>query len=121
MTHSLPIPANPGAAATATLFDHGVLPKASSGTMAVQKRARISLVLFANEVVTVFHKWGARGSSNLRTINGAGTGEASTANVLFVKDFLLLPGRNQITLVTTTGPTTWELDAEMTEDRVVGT
>lgn len=119
MTHSLPIPANPGAAGTATLFDQGVLKRDSSGTMAVQKRMRISLALFANEVVTVFHKWGARGSSNLRAANGAG-GEATTANVLFTKDILLLPGRNQITIVTTTAPTTWELDAEMTEDRSPG-
>jgi hypothetical protein len=110
MRTSRSAPANPGATATATILDTG--PK-EAGAGDSRNTQRFRCVIYADQVVTFRHRWAAPGSSNLRVVNGAGSGEATTASVAKDFDKPLLPGRNVFDIVTTTGPTVWEVAAEV--------
>jgi hypothetical protein len=104
-------PANPGGSATATIYDRKI--DAAGGNTP----RRIRVVAYVDQDATFYVKWAARNSSNLRTYNGGGSGETITANVLFERDVLCLPGRLQVTIVTGTIPTVWEVDAEAVFDQ----
>lgn len=121
MAKPVPIapPANPGASATATIYDNGEIPV---GFVSEQRRgySRVRIACYLSHAATLYVKWGAPGSANLRTVNGGGAGEAIAATTYFQRDILLQPGRNQITIVTVTTPTTWEVGVEAVEDQALG-
>jgi hypothetical protein len=118
--------ANPGASDTAIVYDDISTIERTAGITSIGydkiggKGKRVTLVLFVNQDVTVYHKWAAYGSTNLRTFNGDGSGEAVSASTLTELDFLMLPGRNQISIATGTAPTTWEVCAEIIDERGIG-
>jgi hypothetical protein len=112
MTHNIPAPANPGGSADATVYDTGAVAAKTD----VRQRHRIVVAAYVDQAATFKHKWAAPGSSNLRTMNGGGAGETITASTPFVRDVLLLPGRNQLIITTGTIPTVWEIGAELLTD-----
>lgn len=121
MRHPLKPPANPGASGTATVYDSDPNGLPADGTGKVTGDCeRVSVAVFTNVGdATLFCKWQAPGSSSLRTFNGGGLGEVIPANTFFQRDVLMMPGRNQITIVTVTGPTTWEVGAERIAGRAL--
>jgi hypothetical protein len=105
----------PGGSATVTLFDTGAIQANATAQQMTKDMRRVRLVVFADQAATFFIKWAAPGSANLRTMNGPATppaGETMAASVPFERDVLLLPGRTQITIVTGTGPTVFEVAIE---------
>lgn len=88
---------------------------------AAMDNRRVMVAAFMNQAATVFHEVYlplADGtlSATPRVVNGSG--DAITGSTLFKKDYLLQPGRNVIRIATTTLPTTWEVGARVTPDRV---
>lgn len=110
---------NPGASATATIYDSGAPPVGSRQVPGGAEVVRVRVAVFMDQAATFFCKWAAPGSSNLRTFNGGGSGEAISVNTFFERDVLMMPGRNQITIVTVTGPTVWEVGAELVDDQAL--
>lgn len=96
-------PANPGANGTATLYDD-VNVSSTEGT----NKARVKLTLFADQVVTVKVEWSDAAAGTLRQVSST----ATTANTLYDQTIRLKPGRNKITIITTTAPTVWQVAAE---------
>lgn len=108
-------PANPGASATATIVaDPG--DRAFSGG---NNLARVRIACYLSHAATLYCKWASKGGT-LRTWNGAGSGETIPATTFFQRDIKLMPGRNQITIVTGTACTTWEVAVDGTTDQALG-
>lgn len=97
-------PANPGAAATATIYET---------TSATTQPKRVRVACYIDAAATFYCKWKPRSGATWRTFNGTGSGESIAATTFFERDVLLMPGLNQITIVTGAGPTVWEVDAEL--------
>lgn len=103
-------PANPGASATATLFDSGAVELRGRGQPT--DAAGVLGVVYSDVVVTIRHRWAAPGSANLRTLATVPTVAATPMPY----GFALRPGRNVIEVVTTTGPADWEVSCEISND-----
>lgn len=109
MRHPSKALTNPGAAATATIYDEGnkggevTAPKATDLQM-------FRLSLFADQIINVRHSVQAPGATNFRNV---GTDTPSTASTHLLYERNLVPGRNRFQLVTTTGPTTFEASYEL--------
>jgi hypothetical protein len=104
----------PGGSTTVTLYDTGAIQGNVNGGTARDMR-RVRLVVFTDAAATYLIKWSAPGSANLRTMNGPATppaGETIAANNPFERDVLLLPGRTQITVLTGSAPTVFEVGIE---------
>ena len=122
--HMLPQVANPGGSGTAVLYDClTALNAAESYTSipaqnnAVGNRSqRFTAIAYLSHAATFKHEWAARGSTNLRTVNGNGSGESISATTLFIRSCFLLPGRNKFTIVTGTKPTTWEVECHLNDN-----
>lgn len=108
-------PANPGASATATLFDNNAI-----NGMGVPLLSRINVTAFIDQDCTFKHEWSSTATGTLRTVNGAGSGETMTASVLFERDVMLLPGRNKISITTATAPSTWQVSIGGETERALG-
>lgn len=124
MRTPLAAPANPGAAADATIWDDGPTAAAayqkrpvSPGRGMPTEAARVRVAVFMDQNATFKVDWFAPGSTNARRVNGGGAGEAITLNVLFTRDVLLQPGRTKIYITTATAPTVWEVGAEVVDDQ----
>ncbi len=113
VTRPLPYTAGvPGGSATVVLYDTGAVQGNVNGGTARDMR-RVRLVIFMDQAATFLIKWAAPGSANLRTLNGpANAGEPISASVGFERDVLLLPGRMQLSVVTGTAPTVFEVGME---------
>lgn len=113
----LPPTANPGNSGTATLYDtmdsrQTFVTKDEMKDGAARRFKVVAYVTAQN--ATLFHQWAAFGSTNLRTVNGSGSGETVTGGTLFKGNYLLLPGRNLFTLVNGgTAPTLYEVSCEL--------
>ena len=114
-------PSNPGASATATLWDStwdvGGTKTSLTRRDAYRHIQRITVTVFADQVVTVFFDGVEPGSTTFRTINGGGLGEATTASAYFSRDFFKTGTDVRVRIVTTTGPTVWEVSCRLSEDR----
>lgn len=116
-------PANPGASSSAILWDstYGLAggapvlntqgPYRRMPWAAHWKRALVTIT--ADQVVTLFARSLASGSTTWRTYNGTGSGEATTANVFFERDIYLVGDDVQLYIATTTGPTVWEVSIKL--------
>ena len=117
----LPSPANPGASASATVYDTGdPLSKNRSPNAQQRKRCRVACYLdVTNAKLTV--KWTSPGSTNLHTVAemSIDNGGSPAAAGFFQRDVLLEPGRTVITIDTTTDPSTWEVGAELVDDQAL--
>lgn len=121
--HSLPQPANPGASATAVVYDdlanlntyESLTSIPSAATNIGSRYQRATVVCYLSHAATFKHEWAARGSTNLRVVNGNGAGEAIPATTLFERSCFLLPGRNKLTINTGTACTTWEVEAHLND------
>jgi hypothetical protein len=112
------VPANNG---TSVLFDQETVLAQDFRRTATHGYQRIRVVFFFNQAVTYYHSWAGINSTTLRVANGNAAGEAVPASTLFVRDELLLPGRNQISIVAgATAPTTWEIAMEAVLEANVG-
>ena len=114
----LPQKANPGNGGTASLYDNmpdTLTMLAGPDDMKDVNMRRFKVVAYVTaENATFYQQWAAFGSTNLRTINGSGSGETITAGTLFERNCLLLPGRNVFTIVNgATAPTVWEVSSEL--------
>jgi hypothetical protein len=105
-----PIP-NPGAAATVIMFDDGAkegLPQKGQPTEALWYR----LSLFADQVVNIEQMNAPPGSATLRRVGALEPTDGATIETYERK---LWPGRNVFRVVTTTGPGTWEMGHETSD------
>ncbi len=104
---------NPGANATKVLYDesaNGVKPQP------VQRdKRRVIVNVYANQIVTVTHTVILPGGTTPRAVNGAG--DATTSSTLFSKDYVMQAGQNILSIVTTTGPTTFECGGRLVTER----
>lgn len=117
-------PANPGLNGTATLLDTTTLPNGATtltnrGTLAKLGVRRALVTILADQVVTFKASTIATGSTTWRVYNGSGSGEATTANVFFERDVLLMGDDALLTIVCTTAPTVWEVTISLVTDRAL--
>lgn len=99
----------PGGAATVVLYDTGAIQPNSLPTKDMR---RVRIVIFTDAAATFLIKWASPGGAALRTMNGIATppaGETIAANNPFERDVLLLPGRTQISVLTGSAPTVFEV------------
>lgn len=113
-------PANPGASATAILWDstYGLLGTPVLNTPGPYRRTwtqwkRATVTVWADQIVTVSAKSLASGSTTWRTFNGTGAGEATAVSTYWERDIFLLGDDQQISITTTTAPTVWEVSIKM--------
>lgn len=85
-------------------------------TKPTSSQRRITVDIFANQIVTVFHEILLPGSATWRIVNTGG--DATTASTLFDKDYYFRAGLNRIRIAATTAPTTWEAAGRLMEGRV---
>lgn len=116
-------PANPGLNGNAILWDstYGLAggtpvlntqgPYRRMSWSAHWKRALVTIM--ADQIVTLFARTLASGSTTWRTFNGGGSGEATTANVLFERDIYLMGDDVQLYIAATTAPTVWEVSIKL--------
>ncbi len=118
-------PANPGASATAVIFDttYGLLGTPVAGTPGSYRRMpwatrwkRALVTIFADQAVTFLAKTLASGSTTWRTFNGSGSGETAVASTLFERDVYLMGDDWQLSITTGTAPTTWEVSVKFRSD-----
>ena len=113
----LPAVSNPGDSGTATLYDSmdSRMTTMSKDDMKDATARRFKVVAYlTGQNATFYQQWAAFGSSNLRTVNGSGSGETITAGTLFERNCLMLPGRNVFTIVNgSTAPTVYEVSCEL--------
>ncbi len=102
--------ANPGASADAILYSE-------SADVSVRSERRAIVNIYANQVVTVFHEIQLVAAGTWRVVNNSGSGDATTANTLFDKDYVFKAGRNRIRIAVTTAPTTWEVSGRLCTER----
>lgn len=79
---------------------------------------RIEVMLVGDQVVTVFHEVKLPGGTTFRIQNGSG--DASVANTLLDKEYVMKAGQNRIRIhAGATAPTagTWECGARLIKDR----
>lgn len=114
----------PGALATVILFNSTIDP--GKGTLLTRRRAfgqvkRITVRILADQIVTVFCEGLGRQSTTYAVVNGAGAGEATTANVLFKRDFNVSDEDDfQIRVTTPAGAiTVWDVDVNLSTDRAL--
>jgi hypothetical protein len=115
-------PANPGGSSTAVLWDstYGLLGTPVLNTQGPYRRAswanhykRATVTIFADQIVTLFARTLASGSTSWRTYNGTGAGEATTASTFFERDIFLMGDDVQLYISTGTVPTTWEVSIKL--------
>lgn len=115
-------PLNPGASSSAILWDstYGLLGTPGLNTQGPYRRMpwanhwkRALVTIMADQIVTLFARTLASGSTTWRTFNGGGAGEATTANVLFERDVYLMGDDVQLYIATTTAPTLWEVSIKL--------
>lgn len=119
MSLRIPIvtPADPGASATAVVYDSGSIAQNTAGALKATNSNRVRVAFYTNVADAVLLvQWAAPGSANLRTVSS----ETVDANTYWQRDVLLQPGRTKISIVTTTDPTTWEVGAELINDQALG-
>jgi hypothetical protein len=98
-----PLAAVTGNNATITVYD------TTAGSAGYGQPQRLVVSSFFDQVVTVLVRVKHAGSSSWRTVNGSG--DATTASTVFVKDYMVEAPNVQIQVVTGgTGPTTSEID-----------
>ena len=127
MRHQIKSPANPGASATALIFDDmptsgelaalTVLPLSG---MPPLTNHRITFMAYLDVgTATYYHYWYAPGSTNARVVNGGGAGELIGATTPFERDVRLYPGRNRLVITTAVAPApaTWEIAVERIDDQ----
>lgn len=109
---ALPQPANPGGAATATLFDED-----PNNIGARSGMRRVIVFAYLSHTATFNHKVYTKGSTTGRVVNGGGIGEQIAATTAFTRACFLYPGRNVLEIVTGTANTTWEVEAATSDDQ----
>lgn len=116
-------PPNPGATATAILWDstYMLLGTPILNTPGPYRRMptgwkRATVTVFADQIVTVSARTLMAGSTTWRTYNGTGAGEATAVNTLWERDILLIGDDQQIIITTTTIPGVWEVSIKMRDD-----
>lgn len=116
-------PANPGASANSVLWNstYGLLSTPVYNVVGPYRRTfghfkRALVTIFADQIVTLFAQALVSGSTTWRTFNGSGSGEATTANVLFERDVYLMGDDAQLYIATTTAPTVWEVSVKLRGD-----
>jgi len=112
----IPAPANPGASSTATIIDTGAV---ALNNLHDTRPLRVRVACYLSHAATFFCWWAALGCPTRRTYTGRGVGGPTPATTFFERDVLLMPGRNQITIVTVTNPTTWEVGVEEIYDQAM--
>ena len=105
--------ANPGLNGTVYLYDES---QAGNGAdVSARDIRRVGVNIYADQVVTVFHEVELPGGTTFRPVNGAG--DATTANTLLDKDYVMKAGKNRIRIVSTTAPTVWECGGRLINQR----
>ncbi len=115
-------PANPGASATATLWDSTA--DTGTGVTLARRNAfndvkRVLVSVFIDQAATFFVDHLVPGSTTWRTTNGSGSGEAITASTYFERDNLKMGPDMRLRIVTVTNPTTWEVSIRLIHDRAL--
>ena len=113
----LPQVAKPAGGGTAILYDDLKSGLTITGPEQTTNAKRFRVVAYVTgQNMTFYHKWSAHGQTTQRVFNGDGSGETVTAGTLFQRNCLLLPGRNQFSLVAGgTAPTLYEVSCELDE------
>jgi hypothetical protein len=102
---------SPGANTTVTVYDDGD-PANLDFAHGKNFHRRIHVALLANQIVTITHNW----HPNKGRTPVAFATTASVANTGLGMYVTLLGGRNQVTLTTTTNPTTFLSSVEWTNE-----
>lgn len=113
----------PAGSATVVLFDSTGDP-ATGVTLSRRKGypeiKRAIVRIYMDQNATFNHNSLSLNSTTWRTINGSGSGQAVTANTLFELDCLFIGDDTQLTLVTGTVPTVWEVSVRLAHERALG-
>jgi hypothetical protein len=114
----------PAGATNVVLFDTTANP--GTGVTFYRRRnhnrVRRGIVrVYTDQAATFFAQSVAFNSTNWRTYNGSGAGEAITANTFFERDVLFVGDDTRLTITTGTVPTVWEVSVRLVEgDRALG-
>ena len=108
-------PPNPGAGATATVFDttKGAMTKNRGKMMNVK---RVDVCITVDQQATFFTDWLDPASTTWRTFNGGGAGEVIAANTQFQRSVKRLGWDLRIRIVTVNAPTVWEVMGVISRD-----
>lgn len=92
-----------------------------TGTTLTQRRAytyirRAIVRIYADQIVTLRAKDLVVGSTTWRVVNGGGSGEATSVNTYFERDYLFASDDHMLDVVVTTAPTVWEVSVRLVED-----
>lgn len=113
----------PVANATQILFDSTADP--GTGTTLARRRCftqvrRVTVTILADQAVTFFFDSLVSGSTTWDTVNGSGSGEATTANTFFERDCFILGDDFRLKTTTTTAPTVWRVSVRLSTQRARG-
>jgi len=104
--HPLAAPADPGASGTAVIFDSAANPRADGH----RSKDRVRVVCYLDVADAELKvEWAESSTGTLRSFST----ETITANTVFERDILLLPGRTKVYIATTTDPGNWQVAAEL--------
>ncbi|HVZ89625.1 MAG TPA: hypothetical protein VHG72_21870 [Polyangia bacterium] len=111
-------PANPGANATAVLYDSTLNETGSGISPGNKSDRRAAIAAFLDQNATLKISFKTNGSTNWRPYNGtAGAGDTITANTPFTQDYLLYGDDIKIEIDTVTAPTVWEVSCRLSPGR----
>lgn len=91
-------------------YDSGADRNLPAGVPQPEKNQRIRIAVFADQIVNIQQSWYAPGSTTKRSVAAA---TATVVNTFKGVDFTLWPGRNLFEIITTTGPTVWDVGVEL--------
>jgi hypothetical protein len=112
----------PAGSSTVILFD--TTADTGTGTTLTNRRLfpevkRAIVTIMCDVAVTFFHDRLNVGSTTWDTINGSGSGEATTGGTLFERDCLFIGDDTRLKVTTTTAPATWRVSVRLVTDRAL--